>query len=152
MSPELHHQIRALHQFLIHGIALYGAAASLGTGFPASQNKGRFMIFFTKPSRNDPRKALMAVRKIDNQNSVIFQICGFDQTDGFFFSLFCQCLSALIQGSQVTCQFCRFFYCLCIQKLQRTCSRVQSSAGIDTGSQHKSDMIGGNLCIARISS
>ena len=64
---------RTLHQFLIHGIALYGSAASLGTGFPASQNKGRFMIFFTKPSRNDPRKALMAVRKIDNQNSVIFQ-------------------------------------------------------------------------------
>ena len=58
-----------------------------------------------------------------------------------FFSFLSESFSALIKSCKISGKPCCFFLCFCIEKCKRTGSCIQSATGIDTWSQHKSDMI-----------
>ena len=83
----------------------------------------------------------MTIRKINYQYSVIFQLCSLYDPDCLFFSFLSESFSALIKSCKISGKPCCFFLCFCIEKCKRTGSCIQSATGIDTWSQHKSDMI-----------
>ena len=147
MTSILFHKIIAFYQLIKHGVAFYGTTAALYHGLSFCQNKDRFIVLFPDTSGNDPRQTFMTVWQKDHKYTVLSDFRLFYNANRFFFSLFCKSFTALVQRSQITCKFRSFFLCLCTEKLQRTGCRIQSSAGIDAWSQHKSHVISCDLSV-----
>ena len=83
----------------------------------------------------------MTFRQVDHQHVCILKFTVLHLDKRLFYRLRRHILPAVIECFQITCQQIRLRHFLCLQKLQGTLCCIQSSTGIHTRTDHKSNVI-----------
>ena len=131
-----------LRHGIIHVIGLYGSSGTLNSIFSLGQNEDRMMVFFSDFSGNNTSNALMYLRQIDHHNFIFCHMMFLNILIRSLNSLYCQVLAALIQVFQLSRRSHGIRPGKALQQFQCPFGSIQSSRGIQAGSQHKSQMIG----------
>ena len=100
------------------------------------------MVFFSDFSGNNTSNALMYLRQIDHHNFIFCNMMFLNILIRSLNSLYCQVLAALIQVFQLSRRSHGIRPGKALQQFQCPFGSIQSSRGIQAGSQHKSQMIG----------
>ena len=131
-------------QFIIHMIPFDRTSRTFDTVFCICQNEYWLIVFFTNLSSNNSGKTFMTIRKINNQYPIVINCRCFHLFDCLFNRNYCQVLSTVIQRFQIPCQNIGFFLILSTEQCQSTFCTIQSSAGIQTRSKYKTNMVRSN--------
>ena len=107
------------------------------------------MKVFPKPSRNDPGQTLMAVRKVNRKHPLRQQPLPFHKFFCLHLALSCHLFPAYVQRDQFRRGLCRLTLVLGKQQFERPFCRIKPPAGIDTGSEHKADMIRRQILVGK---